>query len=160
MPKFEGPYRVLEVRNNNMTIWKKRRRVTVNISQVRVYHPRHSDTNSFDSTNEILYGGKGSSNGSSRLNPGKSRSSRKPSGDESQYHPQHMGTFVPTKEGSRRGAKVQYDKAQETRTTGAASRSPKEYQRSTGIDSLPQNSIRRRSLNMKALDGDPAYRST
>ncbi|GFX99331.1 uncharacterized protein TNCV_1614571 [Trichonephila clavipes] len=23
MPKFEGPYRVLEVRNNNLTIWKK-----------------------------------------------------------------------------------------------------------------------------------------
>ncbi|GFW32859.1 uncharacterized protein TNCV_1774271 [Trichonephila clavipes] len=55
MPKFEGPYRVLEVRNNNLTIWKKGRRVTVNIDQLRMYHPRNSDTNSFDSINETLY---------------------------------------------------------------------------------------------------------
>ncbi|GFT21929.1 uncharacterized protein TNCV_2383181 [Trichonephila clavipes] len=83
MPKFEGPYRVLEVRNNNLIIWKKERRVTVNIDQVRVYHPRQSDTISFDSNDETLYEGKGSSNGSSRSQPGKSRSSRRPSGDES-----------------------------------------------------------------------------
>ncbi|GFV45730.1 uncharacterized protein TNCV_1388801 [Trichonephila clavipes] len=31
MPKFEGPYRVLEVRNNNLIIWKKGKSVTVNI---------------------------------------------------------------------------------------------------------------------------------
>ncbi|GFW37576.1 uncharacterized protein TNCV_861811 [Trichonephila clavipes] len=35
-----------------------------------------------------------------------------------------------------------------------------EEQRSTGIDSLPQNSLRRRSLSMEALDGDPADKST
>ncbi|GFW85260.1 uncharacterized protein TNCV_3250001 [Trichonephila clavipes] len=35
-----------------------------------------------------------------------------------------------------------------------------EEQRSTGIDSLPQNSLRRRSLSVEALDGDPADRST
>ncbi|GFV74762.1 transposon Ty3-I Gag-Pol polyprotein [Trichonephila clavipes] len=28
MPKFKGPYRVLEVRNNNLIIWKKGKRVT------------------------------------------------------------------------------------------------------------------------------------
>ncbi|GFY02041.1 uncharacterized protein TNCV_5099021 [Trichonephila clavipes] len=33
MPKFEGPYRMLEVRNNNLIIWKKGKRVTVNIDQ-------------------------------------------------------------------------------------------------------------------------------
>ncbi|GFS90608.1 uncharacterized protein TNCV_4097991 [Trichonephila clavipes] len=83
IPKFEGPYRVLEVRNNNMTIWKRGRRVTVNIDQVWSYHLlRHSDTNSFDSINETLYEGKGSSNWSNRSNSGKSRCSRKPSGNE------------------------------------------------------------------------------
>ncbi|GFW35633.1 uncharacterized protein TNCV_4434841 [Trichonephila clavipes] len=92
MPKFEGPYRVLEVRINNLTIWKKGRRVTVNIDQVRVYNPRHSDTNSFDSTNETLYEGKGSSNESSRSNPGKSRRSRKPSTDESKSRKSNKGT--------------------------------------------------------------------
>ncbi|GFS97676.1 retrovirus-related Pol polyprotein from transposon 412 [Trichonephila clavipes] len=44
MPKFEGPYSVVEARNNNLIIWKKSKRVTVNIDQVRVYRPRQSDT--------------------------------------------------------------------------------------------------------------------
>ncbi|GFS92650.1 uncharacterized protein TNCV_1160951 [Trichonephila clavipes] len=82
MPKFEGPYRVLTVQNNNLTIWKRGRRVAVNIDQGRIYHPRHSDANGFDSINETLYEGKGSSNWSNRLNAGKSRHSRKPSGNE------------------------------------------------------------------------------
>ncbi|GFW81584.1 retrovirus-related Pol polyprotein from transposon 17.6 [Trichonephila clavipes] len=34
-----------------------------------------------------------------------------------------------------------------------------EEQRSTGIDSLPQNNLRRRSISMEALDGDPVDRS-
>ncbi|GFT25839.1 uncharacterized protein TNCV_1518031 [Trichonephila clavipes] len=92
MIKFERPYRVLEVRNINLTIWKKGRRVTVNIDQVRVYHTSHSDTNSFDSTNETLYEGKGYSNESSRSHPGKSRRSRKPSGDESKSRKSNKGT--------------------------------------------------------------------
>ncbi|GFU85725.1 uncharacterized protein TNCV_2512241 [Trichonephila clavipes] len=92
MPKFKGPYRVLKVRNNNLTIWKWVIRVTVNIVRVRMYHPRHSDTNSFDSTNETLYEGKGSSNGSSRSNPRKYRRSRKPSGNESKSCKSNKGT--------------------------------------------------------------------
>ncbi|GFV06813.1 uncharacterized protein TNCV_4314081 [Trichonephila clavipes] len=92
MPKFEGPYRVLEVRNNNLTIWKKGSRVTVNIDQVRIYNPRHSDTNNFDSTNETIYEGKGSSKGSSRSHPGKSRCSKKHSGDESLSRKSNKGT--------------------------------------------------------------------
>ncbi|GFT13349.1 retrovirus-related Pol polyprotein from transposon 17.6 [Trichonephila clavipes] len=39
-PKFEGPYRVLEVQKNNLTIWKRGRRDTVNIDQVRIYPPK------------------------------------------------------------------------------------------------------------------------
>ncbi|GFU69973.1 uncharacterized protein TNCV_5004151 [Trichonephila clavipes] len=35
-----------------------------------------------------------------------------------------------------------------------------EEQRNMGIDSLPQNSFRRRSLSMEAVDGDPADRIT
>ncbi|GFW70679.1 uncharacterized protein TNCV_2922341 [Trichonephila clavipes] len=283
MPKFEGPNRVLEVRNNNLTIWKKRRRVTVNIDQVQMYHPRHSDTNSFDSINETLYEGKGSSNSSKS---GKSRRSRKPSGNESKSgksnkgtaglddlrfkrkvvstgtaerydrkrskicrkqsiqaskykenkrkapvlpqgkkrgvpssissrtrkyvrnsfyehtsqgpetivgpsHQQQMRQLIPHTEESRRGARVQSDKARETRTTGSKGHSAAEgipvrsgktttvrpcpyyvrcrfkepegiagEQRNTGIDGLQQNSLRRRSLRLKAFDGDPADRST
>ncbi|GFW64435.1 uncharacterized protein TNCV_812701 [Trichonephila clavipes] len=82
MPKFEGPNRVLEVRNNNWIIWKKRR-VTINIDQVRHYHPRQSDTISSDSNDETIYEGNRSSNGWSRSHPGKSKSSRKTSSDDS-----------------------------------------------------------------------------
>ncbi|GFX71334.1 retrovirus-related Pol polyprotein from transposon 412 [Trichonephila clavipes] len=81
MPKFEGPYRVLEIRNNNLIIWKKGKSVTVNIDQVRVYHPRQSDTISSDSHVETLYGQR-SSNGSSRSHPGKFKGSRKTSSEE------------------------------------------------------------------------------
>ncbi|GFV46874.1 uncharacterized protein TNCV_2092261 [Trichonephila clavipes] len=245
MPKFEGPYSVLEVRNNNLTIWKKGRRVTVNFDQVRVYHPRHSDKNSFDGTNETLYEGKGSGNGSNRSHPGKSRSSRKHSGDESKSRKSNKGTtgledqrlkrknvgsngtverndrkrskmcrkrsfqgfehrehkrqtpilpkgikrtvpssvasrthkyrrnnlnpsqgpesfaspshqqkirqLSPPKEEGRRGARVQSHLKEPEGI--------QEEQRSTESDSLPQNSLRRRSLSMEALDGDPADRS-
>ncbi|GFS73464.1 uncharacterized protein TNCV_1101721 [Trichonephila clavipes] len=83
MPKFEVSYRVLEVRNNNLIIWKKGKRVTVNIDQVRVYRPRQSDTISFDSHDETLYEGQRSSNGSSRSHPGKSKGPRKTLSEES-----------------------------------------------------------------------------
>ncbi|GFX49766.1 uncharacterized protein TNCV_3073191 [Trichonephila clavipes] len=83
MPKFEGQYRVLEVRNNNLIIWKKGKRVTVNIDQVRVYRPRQSDTISSDSHVETLYEGQRSSNGSSRSHPGNFKGSRKTSSEES-----------------------------------------------------------------------------
>ncbi|GFW36790.1 uncharacterized protein TNCV_4348311 [Trichonephila clavipes] len=84
MPKFEGPYRVLEVRNNNLIIWKRGKRVTVNIDQVRVYRPRQSDTISSDSHLETLYEGqRRSSNRSSRSQSGKFKGSRKTSSEES-----------------------------------------------------------------------------
>ncbi|GFU09949.1 uncharacterized protein TNCV_4522671 [Trichonephila clavipes] len=44
-PKFEGSYRVLKVRKNNFAVWKVRKRLTVNIDQVRLYHQRKSDDN-------------------------------------------------------------------------------------------------------------------
>ncbi|GFW45825.1 uncharacterized protein TNCV_4495451 [Trichonephila clavipes] len=42
-PKFEGPYRVLEVKQNNLVIWRSGKRLTVNVDQVRIYHRRKSD---------------------------------------------------------------------------------------------------------------------
>ncbi|GFW85089.1 uncharacterized protein TNCV_3248291 [Trichonephila clavipes] len=39
-PKFEGPYRVLEVKNNGVVIWKAGKRLTVNVDQVRIYRHR------------------------------------------------------------------------------------------------------------------------
>ncbi|GFX49794.1 uncharacterized protein TNCV_3073471 [Trichonephila clavipes] len=86
MPKFKGPYRVLEVRNNNLIILKKGKRVTVNSEQVRVYRPRQSDTISSDSHLGTLYEGQRSSNRSSRSKPGKFKGSWKTSSEESNGH--------------------------------------------------------------------------
>ncbi|GFU13306.1 uncharacterized protein TNCV_3843111 [Trichonephila clavipes] len=91
MPKFEGPYGVLEVRNNNLIIWKKGKRVTVNIDQMRVYRPRQSDTISSDSHVEALYEGQRSSNGSSRSHPGKFKGSSKTSSEESKGRKSNKG---------------------------------------------------------------------
>ncbi|GFS78939.1 uncharacterized protein TNCV_4341881 [Trichonephila clavipes] len=42
-PKFEGPYRVLDVKNNNVVVWKARKRLTINVDQVRIYRHRKCD---------------------------------------------------------------------------------------------------------------------
>ncbi|GFT01554.1 c2H2-type domain-containing protein [Trichonephila clavipes] len=42
-PKFEGPYRVLDVKNNNTVIWKAGKRLTTNVDQVRIYRHRKCD---------------------------------------------------------------------------------------------------------------------
>ncbi|GFX73190.1 uncharacterized protein TNCV_1245131 [Trichonephila clavipes] len=66
MPKFEGPYRVLKIKSNNLIIWKSGRKTTVNIDQVRVYRPRQTDTISSDSPVETLYDEQEVSHGSNR----------------------------------------------------------------------------------------------
>ncbi|GFT09001.1 uncharacterized protein TNCV_4104751 [Trichonephila clavipes] len=207
MPKFEGLYRVLEVRNNNLIIWKKGKRVAVNIDQVRVCHPRQSVMISLDSHVETLYDGQRSSNGSSRSHPGKSKGSRKTSSEESKGRKSNKGNAgwedprmkrkgsqsiagsshqidtrqgKPPTEGSRQERSGQYDKTRETRTTTSgtnrgAERRPvrskqatavrpcpyylrsrvkqpegvPEERRSNGIDSIPQNNIRRRTSAWK-----------
>ncbi|GFW55989.1 uncharacterized protein TNCV_373951 [Trichonephila clavipes] len=42
-PKFEGSYRVLDVKNNNVVIWKAGKRLTINVDQVRIYRHRKCD---------------------------------------------------------------------------------------------------------------------
>ncbi|GFY24009.1 retrovirus-related Pol polyprotein from transposon 412 [Trichonephila clavipes] len=42
-PKFKGPYRVLDVKNNNAVIWKAGKRLTINVDQVRIYRHRKCD---------------------------------------------------------------------------------------------------------------------
>ncbi|GFX03813.1 uncharacterized protein TNCV_2113851 [Trichonephila clavipes] len=282
MPKFEGPYRVLEVRNNNLIILKKGKKVTVNSDQVRVYRPRQSDTLSSDSHPETLYEGQRSSDRSSRSKPGKFKESRKTSSEESNGHKSSKGNAgwedprlkrkvesngsgdrkdlkrskicrkrsrqgsehrnqkrptpepkqgikrailssvssqnykyrrpnnpsqgsqsiagpshqqdsrqdKPPIEWSRHEGSGQYNKAGETKTTKngtnrGAERRPvlskqatavrpcpyylrsrvrqpegfPEERRNIGIESIPQNNIRRRSVSMEALDGDPVDRS-
>ncbi|GFX92538.1 uncharacterized protein TNCV_2519971 [Trichonephila clavipes] len=42
-PKLEGPYRVLDVKNNNVVIWKAGKRLMINVDQVRIYRHRKCD---------------------------------------------------------------------------------------------------------------------
>ncbi|GFV02988.1 uncharacterized protein TNCV_2744511 [Trichonephila clavipes] len=84
MPKFEGPYRVLEVKDNNLIIWKSGKIVKVNIDEVRVYSPRQTGTISSDSQVETLYVEQGVSHGSNRLNQGQFKEHRKTSSKESE----------------------------------------------------------------------------
>ncbi|GFV45593.1 uncharacterized protein TNCV_4176161 [Trichonephila clavipes] len=42
-PKFEGPYRVLEVKNNNVVIWKEGKRLAVNVDLDRIHRHRKCD---------------------------------------------------------------------------------------------------------------------
>ncbi|GFT79329.1 uncharacterized protein TNCV_3275631 [Trichonephila clavipes] len=84
MPKFEGPYTVLEIKGNNLVIWKNGRNITVNIDQVRVYRPRQSDTISSDSPVETLYDEQEVSLGSNRSHQGQFKEHRKTSSQESE----------------------------------------------------------------------------
>ncbi|GFX72258.1 uncharacterized protein TNCV_4551801 [Trichonephila clavipes] len=84
MPKFEGPYRVLEVNGNNLIIWKSGRKMTVNIDQVRVYRPRQTDTISSEGPVDTLYDEHEVSHGSNRSNHGQVKEHRKTSSQESE----------------------------------------------------------------------------
>ncbi|GFS82026.1 uncharacterized protein TNCV_1790931 [Trichonephila clavipes] len=84
MPKFEGPYRVLEIEGNNLIIWKSGRKITVNIDLVRVYRPRQTDTISSDSPVETLYDEQEVSHGSNRSKQGQFKEHRKTSSQESE----------------------------------------------------------------------------
>ncbi|GFY35748.1 retrovirus-related Pol polyprotein from transposon 412 [Trichonephila clavipes] len=81
MPKFEGPYKVLEIKGNNLVIWKNGRNITVNIDQVRVYQPRQSDT---ISSVETLYDEQEVSHRWNRSHQGQFKEHRKTSSQESE----------------------------------------------------------------------------
>ncbi|GFV40076.1 uncharacterized protein TNCV_2915051 [Trichonephila clavipes] len=51
-PKFEGSYRVLEVKNNNAVIWKAEKKVTVSVDQVRIYRHRKCDETEIRTDND------------------------------------------------------------------------------------------------------------
>ncbi|GFT19307.1 retrovirus-related Pol polyprotein from transposon 297 [Trichonephila clavipes] len=134
MPKFEGPYRVLEVKGNNFIIWKSGKRVTVNVDQIRVYRPRQTDTISSDS----------------QSNPGRkvvdviTRPAR-PDNNEGR-----------NKQAER---PVRSNQATTREILPILSTQPSEGKRrnlrSRGTSKSTASLIRRRSLSMEALDGDP-----
>ncbi|GFS96028.1 uncharacterized protein TNCV_4278031 [Trichonephila clavipes] len=208
MPKFEGPYRVLEVDGNNLIVWKSGRKITVNIDQVRVYRPRQADTISSDSPVETLYDEQEVSHGSNRSDQGQFKERRKTSSQQSEGCRSRQGNTareIPrnkrklsqlpdrrrsasTTVGSRTEGSGRDNQTRQTRATTrgrnkqaerpvrsnqAPTRRPCPYylrsrvkesdgipeeQRNIEINGIPHNRIRRRSLSMEALDGDPVHR--
>ncbi|GFX14033.1 retrovirus-related Pol polyprotein from transposon 412 [Trichonephila clavipes] len=193
MPKFEGPYKVLEIKGNNLVIWKNGRNITVNIDQVRVYRPRQSDTISLDSPVETLYGEQEVSHGSNRSNQGQFKEQRKTSSQErveSIAGPSRLPDrrTATTTGGSRMEVSGRDNQTRQTRATTrrrnkqaekpvrsnqATIRRPCPYylrsriQENDGIpeelsnieiNGIPHSALRRRSLSMEALDGDPVHR--
>ncbi|GFX09423.1 helitron_like_N domain-containing protein [Trichonephila clavipes] len=199
MPKFEGPYKVLEIKGNNLVIWKNGRNITVNIDQVRVYRPRQSDTISSDSPVETLYDEQEVSHGSNRSNQGQFKEHRKTSSQESEGCRSRQGVesiagpsrlpdrrTATTTGGSRMEVSGRDNQTRQTRATTrgrnkqaekpvrsnqATTRRPCPYylrsriQENDGIleelsnikiNGIPHSTLRRRSLSMEALDGDPS----
>ncbi|GFW00612.1 retrovirus-related Pol polyprotein from transposon 412 [Trichonephila clavipes] len=207
MPKFEGPYRVLEVNGNNLIIWKSGRNMTVNIDQGN------------ESKDQVL---KRSKMCRKRSLPGSEHQDRKrrapeqrqgvkrsiPSSISSRtYKFKRPNTSSPgvqsiaglsrlpdrrrtasTTIGSRAEGSGRDDQTRQTRATTrgrneqaekpvrssqATTRRPCPYYlrsrlratdgipeelRNIEINVIPHSKIRRRSLSMEALDGDPVHR--
>ncbi|GFS74016.1 uncharacterized protein TNCV_108851 [Trichonephila clavipes] len=187
MPKFEGPYKVLEIKGNNLVIWKNGRNIAVNIDEIRVYRPRQSDTISSDSPVETLYDEQEVSHGSNRSNQGQFKDHRKTSSQKSPSRLLDRRTATTTG-GSRMGVSGRDNQTRQTRATTrgrnkqaekpvrsnqANTRRPCPYylrsriQEKDGIpeelsnieiNGIPRSTLRRRSLSMEALDGDPVHR--
>ncbi|GFY08285.1 retrovirus-related Pol polyprotein from transposon 297 [Trichonephila clavipes] len=177
MPKFEGPYRVLEVKGNNLIIWKSGKRVTVNIDQVRVYRPRQTDTISSDSQVETLYDEKALVIGRIARIKGSLKSTGKPlvrkvrGVDHGRSNPGRKVVDVITRPA--RPEQREDTAERPVRSNQATTRRPCPYylrsrvkesdgipkeQRNIEINSIPHSRIRRRSLSMEALDGDAVHR--
>ncbi|GFX09509.1 uncharacterized protein TNCV_4698951 [Trichonephila clavipes] len=184
--------------------------MTVNIDQVRVYRPRHTDTISSDSQVETLYDEQGVNHRSNRSNQGQFKKStgkslvrkvrcvdhgRRPNtssqGIESIAGPSRLPDYRLNKsttveswtEGSGRDNKTRQTRAttrgrnkqaeKPVRSNQATTRRPCPYylrsriQENDGIpeelsnieiNGIPHSTLRRRSLSMEALDGDPVHR--
>ncbi|GFY31632.1 uncharacterized protein TNCV_4199431 [Trichonephila clavipes] len=252
MPKFEGPYRVLEVRNNNLIILKKDKREGQRSSNRSSRSQPGKFKGSRKTSSEESNGHKSSkgnagwedprlkrkveSNGSGdrkdlkrskicrkrSLQGSEHRNQKRPTPEPKQgikrailssvssrnykyrrpnnpsqgsqsiagpSHQQDSRQDKPPTEGSKHEGSGQYNKTRETKTTKngtnrAAERPVRskqattvrpcpyylrsrvrqtegfpEERRNIGMESIPQNNIRRMSLSMEALDGDPVDRS-
>ncbi|GFX06724.1 uncharacterized protein TNCV_1753271 [Trichonephila clavipes] len=177
--------RVLEVKGNNLIIWKSGKRVTVNIDQIRVHRPRQTDTISSDSPVETLYDEQEVSHGSNRSNQEQFKEHRKTSSPsrlpdcrlnksttvESQTEGSGRDNKTRQTRSTTRGRNKQAERP--VRSNQATTRRPCPYylrnrvkesdgipeeQRNIEINGIPHSRIRRRSLSMEALDGDPVHR--
>ncbi|GFW57164.1 retrovirus-related Pol polyprotein from transposon 17.6 [Trichonephila clavipes] len=182
MPKFEGPYRVLEVRNNNLIIWNKDKRVTVHIDQVRVYRPtrlvrtvmlRHYMKDRGRVIGQVDRNQDNSKDlGKPRVPliqeiPGRTSHLQKGAGPKGQYYKARETRT--TKNGTNRAAESRPVRSKQANAVRPCPyylrsrvRQPEcfpEERRNIVIESIPQNNIRRRSLSMEALGGDPVDRS-
>ncbi|GFV52539.1 uncharacterized protein TNCV_1918571 [Trichonephila clavipes] len=175
-PKFEGPYRVLDVKNNNVVIWKAGKTLTINVDQVRIYRHRkcneteigtgssdsgnlRNESSGFDRvqrrSNESRDGKKKGSEVkreleekglSFRNNQGEKHTKRKRRGREGNAH--HKWLQSETKKGEKRGVPTDHREEDTTRRTSLIQkRQRKELQKGPYIEE------RTRSSNKNARRG-------
>ncbi|GFU15703.1 uncharacterized protein TNCV_1269211 [Trichonephila clavipes] len=145
MPKFEGPYRVLEVRNNNLIILKKEDQLTLPRDHSPLQVPSHQI----------------------RLQAGQVIYSSEQARRKGQYS--KARDKKTTKDGTNRATERRTVRSKQAtagrpcpyylRSRVRQAEGFPEERRNIGRKSIPQNNIRRRSLSMEALDGDPVDRS-
>ncbi|GFY29914.1 uncharacterized protein TNCV_4072271 [Trichonephila clavipes] len=145
-PKFEGPYRVLDVKNNNVVIWKAGKRLTINVDHVRIYRHRKCD--------ETEIGTGSSDNGSlcdessgfdrvqrrsNESQDGKKKGARQ--NEEDQFDPEKAeeGTIAPTSKNEHKNARRGGDQQRQ--------------------DQERRGACTKKSLSLEVLVGNASYKS-
>ncbi|GFW43382.1 retrovirus-related Pol polyprotein from transposon 412 [Trichonephila clavipes] len=136
MPKFEGPYRVLELNGNNLVVWKNGRIVTVN-TLIRFPDRKRTASNTIGSRTEDS--GRDDQTRQARATTrGRNKQAEKP---------------VRSSQATTRRPCPYYLRSRLRANDGI----PEEL-RNIEINGISHSRIRRRSLSKEALDGDPVHR--
>ncbi|GFX69473.1 uncharacterized protein TNCV_380421 [Trichonephila clavipes] len=151
-PKFEGPYRVLEVKHNNLGVWRAGKRLKVNVDQVRLYHQRKSDENEIRAGSSDNNGSKCKSSSFEGVRPRSNMSQYSRNNDEKRTHQRG-----PVRSRGRREQQYTPYSMEQGRSCGLSARSRRAQQQQRQERSGGSNS--RRSQSLEVLIGDVNYRT-
>ncbi|GFT26418.1 uncharacterized protein TNCV_3602971 [Trichonephila clavipes] len=151
-PKFEGPYRVLDVKNNNVVAWKAGKRLTINVDQVRIYRHRKCDETEIRTGTSDNGSLRDESNSFDRV---QRRSKESQDGKKKGKKRRREETVTPTTSGynlrPRSGEKVESRSTIERKTQQEG---PVRSRKSRGRNHNPYIEKRTRSNNKNARRGD------
>ncbi|GFY16846.1 uncharacterized protein TNCV_4338471 [Trichonephila clavipes] len=158
-PKFEGPYRVLDVKNNNVVVWKAGKRLTINVDQVRIYRHRKCDETEIGTGSSHNGSLRAESSGFDRIQRrSKELQDGKKKGSEKE-NPKREETLTPTTSGynlrPRGGNKVESRPAIEWKTQQGG---PVRSRKGRGRNDSPYIEEQSRSNNKNARRGGDKQR--
>ncbi|GFT36556.1 retrovirus-related Pol polyprotein from transposon opus [Trichonephila clavipes] len=146
-PKYGGPYRVLDVKNNNVVIWKAGKRLTINVDQVRIYRLRKCDEMEIGTGSSYNGSLHDESSGFDRVQRRSNESQDgKKKGREDQFDREKAeeGTIAPT------------SKSERTRSSNKNARRGGDQQRQ---DQERRGASMKKSLSLEVLVGYANYKS-